>query len=81
MTTDLDKNAPRQPLRRVAVMANLVASLAIVPRVMRGVMVLAKVLHRAVHAWVMRLSARNAMRWSQRKTPCAVWPHRPMAKC
>jgi hypothetical protein len=83
------KNARRQHLQAVAAMASLVASLATSlalavmanQAAMADVTVVAKALRRAVHVWVMLLSAPNASLWNRPKMRCVVWPHKPMVRC
>ena len=83
--TVLAKSAPRLRLQVVVAMENLAASLATSQALdvmaNQGVTVVAKALRHVAHVWVMRPSVPNAMRWSQPKTLCVVWLHKPMAKC
>jgi hypothetical protein len=80
------KSAPKLPLQRAVVamaspVASLATSLALAVMASLHATVVARALPRVVLVWVTRLSAPNVTRWNLRKTPCAAWLHKPMAKC
>jgi hypothetical protein len=91
-TIGLVKSVPKHLLAAMAALASAgrapVATGVQVPAVLvtevlnAGAIALATVdrVKTAVRAWVMRLSAPNAMPWSGPKCPCASWQHKRMAK-
>ena len=87
--TALVKSVPKWHLQVAVAMASPAASLvtsqvlAVMANqaAMADVTVVAKALHRVAHVWVMQLSVPSAMPWSRRKTRCAAWLRKRMAKC